>query len=304
MGPLYRSVFEDVGGFLVSLKLKLYFKGNVILPPYTSRVTKYIIYSSDCFGKLRELYESRSKFRPVTLSTLHTLSGKPLYKRGSEEQLISVREGMTLTASITYFTREGSPLDYSLYDCSGTVREPFNNIEFSIWEIEVLRLESLSLGLDKGDIIRLDFKTPLVMSTKVMTPPSLKSLPLIKNTPNEYRLLPTPGYVAASAMRVWLGVVNGVDPDEYHAPYGIGRLADIFTPEIDYRIRPVTIVYGKDKSGRLRKVRGVVGHVSYLLRSRKIAVTLDRLFALAARMGLGKNRSIGFGELSITTYRP
>ena len=300
MKPLYKSVFENADGFLVTLKLKLNFKGNVILPPFTSKILKQILYSSNCFSMLRKLYESRSKFRPVTLSVLHTLSGRPIYKRGGEEQPILAREGMVLTAYIAYFVRSDAPLGNALYECEGYVGEPFSNIEFSTWEVEVARLDSLSLGLDRGDIVRIDFKTPLVMSTKIMTLPSLRGNPIVRKTPNEYRLLPTPAYVAASAMRVWLGVVHGVNPDDYHAPYGVGRLADIFMPEVDYKLRPITVVYGRDNAGRLRKVRGVVGYASYTLRSRKIAVTLDKLLALAERIGLGKNRSIGFGEISVT----
>ncbi len=304
MKPLYKSVFKNADGFLVTLKFKLHFKSNVILPPFTSRITKFILYSSNCLRGLRKLYESRSKFRPVTLSTLYTLAGKPLYKRGGRNQPILAREGMVLTAYIAYFVRGEIPLGNAIYECEGSVGEPFSNIEFSTWEVEVASLSSLSLGLDKGNIIRVDFETPLVMSTKIMTPPPLRANPIIRKTPNEYRLLPTPGYVAASAMRVWLGVVHGVNPDDYHAPYGVGRLADIFMPEVDYRLRPVTVVYGRDSLGRLKKIRGVVGYASYALRSRKIAVTLDKLLALATRIGLGKNRSIGFGKITVTTYKP
>ena len=302
--PFYKSVFEGVDGFLVTVNLQLYFKSDVILPPFTSRITKYIIYSDDCFKNIKQLYESRRKFRPVTLSTIHTLSGKPLFKRDEGERPpLRAREGMVMTTRITYFTRREASLKDIVYDCNGKVNEPFDNIEFSIWEVEVQRLQGLTLGLDKGDIVKLEFKTPLIMSTKIMTPPPLRNSKALRRTPNEYRLLPTPGYIAASAMRVWLGIINDVDPDEYHAPYGIGRLADIFMPEIDYKIRPITILYGKDESGKMRKIRGVIGRVTYILRSRKIALTLDKLLALALKLGIGKNRSIGFGEITITTYK-
>ncbi len=299
--PFYRSVLEDAGGFIVNIKVKLYFNSDTILPPFTSRITKLLLYSSSCFERIRKLYESKRSFRPVTLSTLHSVRGKPVFKIERDgDKPIRVRGGWVLATYITYYEREGSALSHLLYDCSGTLKEPFNSISYSIWELEVERLDDLSIGLDKDDVFGLEFKTPLVMSTKIMTPLSLRSNKLIRKTPNEYRLLPTPAYVASSAMRGWLGVVKGVNPDEYHAPYGIGRLADIFMPEMDYRLKPVTVVYGRDQYDRLRKIRGVMGYVVYTVRSKRLAATLDKLLALATRLGLGKNRSIGFGEVKVS----
>jgi len=300
MKPFFKTLFEDIGGYIVRLRVRFRFEEDTILPPFTSKLTKTLIYSSDCFKALRRRYESRRKFRPVTLSTLHYLSGRSIYKKenGSNKPLLAKR-GMILEAHIAHYTSK-DPFDLGeTFGCSGTLPPPFENVVFSVDEAIVEQLDLISSGLQDAQAVKIDFKTPLIVSTKVMTPPFPKIKTILEKVPNEYRLLPTPAYIAASAMRLWLAIVKGVDPDEYFTPYAIGRLADVLLPEINYKLRPVTVIYGRDEAGRLRKIRGVEGYVTYKINSRKLAITLDRLLGLASRLGLGKNRSIGFGEIKV-----
>ncbi|MCE4619153.1 MAG: CRISPR system precrRNA processing endoribonuclease RAMP protein Cas6 [Desulfurococcales archaeon] len=304
MKPFFKSLFEDVDGHIIKLKIRFRFESDTILPPFTSKLTKTLIYSADCFKELRRHYELRKKFRPVTLSTLHYLSGRSVYKKESskdgDKPLVAKRD-MVLEAYISYYTSK-DPFDLGeVFGCSGNLPSPFEKVVFSVDEAMVEKVDLISTGLPNASAFRVEFKTPLIMSTKVMTPPFPKIKTILDKTPNEYRLLPTPAYIAASAMRLWLAIVKGVDPDEYFTPYAIGRLADVLLPEINYRLKPVTVIYGRDEAGRLRKIRGVEGYVVYKINSRKLALTLDKLLGLASRLGLGKNRSIGFGEIKVNS---
>ena len=69
--------------------------------------------------------------------------------------------------------------------------------------------------------------------------------------------------------------------------------------EADYNIRPTTALYGRDENGRPKKPRGVTGYVIYRILNPRIAPLLDKTLALASRLGLGRSRSIGFGEIQV-----
>ena len=296
--PFYYALFDDADGFIVTLNLQFHFTRDTILPPYTARLVKYAVYTSDCLEPIRLLYESRGAHRPVTITPLYTLSGRPLYQKADNDKPLVASRGVTLNARIAAVA--GNPVEIvESYTCGGRLPQPYDSVEFEVIEASVEKAESLSTGLTRPEIIKVEFKTPLVMSTKTMVPPSLQRKKIIERTPNVYRLLPTPGYLAATLARTWIGALLGRDPDTHPEPYALGRIADILVAEQAYNLKPTTILYGKTSEGEEKKIRGVTGWITYKIHSKRLALTLDKLLALAERIGTGKNRSIGLGQIQV-----
>ena len=59
------------------------------------------------------------------------------------------------------------------------------------------------------------------------------------------------------------------------------------------------MLYGKDDNGNELKVRGVTGYIRLAVLDQGIKWAVSRLLGLAEYLGLGKSRSIGFGEVRI-----
>ena len=75
------------------------------------------------------------------------------------------------------------------------------------------------------------------------------------------------------------------------------RVADIFVVELDYSVGPTIAVIGRDERGRLRKACGYTGWIVYRVASRRLAKLLNKMLALANRLGIGRSRAIGLGTV-------
>ena len=69
--------------------------------------------------------------------------------------------------------------------------------------------------------------------------------------------------------------------------------------EVDYSVKPETVIYGKTGDGRLKLVRGFTGWIIYELIYPKLKPIYSKLLALARYMGVGRSRSIGFGQVDV-----
>jgi len=65
---------------------------------------------------------------------------------------------------------------------------------------------------------------------------------------------------------------------------------------VDAQLKLETIIYGGE-DGKIRRIRGVVGYITLKTLTPRITQTVDKLLALTTKLGLGKSRSIGFGEV-------
>jgi len=298
---LYASVFKASKGFVVSATLRVVSLRDSVLPPFTSKVLKSIMARAGCMRGLWGYYNKFRSFRPVTIRVLRTLDGKLMYKSASSRKVLKVRRGEELRGSISFFVPEGAPWDSALLSCDEEVDIDFARFAISLEEVSLEDVRELSAGIERGRPFKVLFRTPLLMTTKVMTPPTLSSTKvyrLVERAEKAHRLLPTPSYIASQAMREWIGIVLGERPDPLWPPYGMGRLADLMVAEVDFSLRPVTVVYDEK-----RRPRGVRGYVIYRPLDRHVAETLDRLLAFAERMGLGRSRSVGFGEVKVLPLR-
>jgi CRISPR-associated endoribonuclease Cas6 len=296
--PFFYPLFDEAKGYVVSLEFIMEAEALQVLPPFTSLVVKHAVYTLDCLSMVKGLYESRRSYRPVTIEPLRTLNGRYLFKRFGRSGLLVARQGEVYTARISLFTRE-DPWKYAV-GCDTRMKEPYDKLRLMLREVQVEELSSLSAGIEFRKPFTIHIRTPMLLSVKLMAPYSLRQLSVIRRAPNNYRLLPTPGYIAASLLKTWMGLVLEREVDTSLEPYALGRITDPLASEMNVRIRPITVSIGKTSRGTPRKVRGVTGDITLVVYSRRLALTLDKLLALASRLGTGKNRSVGFGLIEVS----
>jgi CRISPR/Cas system endoribonuclease Cas6 (RAMP superfamily) len=257
-------------------------------PPVSSKVLKY------CFeGSLkRKVFGS---YANTSISMLFD-GGRPLYSKGDEPVVLEA--GRRYSGRVVVVDEEPWLVDAVSsalgpeFKCSGT----YGDLIISIPEVEVVPMEGLRLDLP--EVFKLVFQTPTVLTSKLMTPPTLadKVRPM-------HKLIPQPSFIFSHLLRMW----NSFAPPELKigkpsewAPYLLGRQADLTLIELDYRVRPETVVVGRDNSGRLRKVRGFRGWVLYRSTApRKLLEVYSKLLALAQLTGIGRSRGIGLGQLAV-----
>ncbi|MCX8185029.1 MAG: CRISPR system precrRNA processing endoribonuclease RAMP protein Cas6 [Sulfolobales archaeon] len=263
---------------------------DCVAPPATSKIMKY------CFGEAiprkisssivnvsismlfegrRALYSTEGKKSPVVLKAGKTYSGR-----------------VTIVDSSTEFIERVNKLGLDSFVCDSV----YGVFHISISEIEVTPLEKVDMELPK--VFKVVFNTPTILNSKLMSPP-----PLADKVAATHKLIPQPSFIFSHLLRFW----NTYAPPEHKlgkpsewAPYLLGRMADISLVELDYRVRAVTAIVGKDDRGRLRKSRGFVGWVIYESKAnKKLHSIVSKLLALASLVGVGRSRGIGFGHVSI-----
>ncbi|MEM3782663.1 MAG: CRISPR system precrRNA processing endoribonuclease RAMP protein Cas6, partial [Thermofilum sp.] len=74
--------------------------------------------------------------------------------------------------------------------------------------------------------------------------------------------------------------------------------------ELDYHVKPETVLYTV-RDGKPSTERGFTGFVLYELldEASPLKQELEKLLAFALRFGIGKSRSIGFGQISLQPIR-
>ncbi len=270
-------------------------EGDILLPPFTGRVTKSIVANMDCMRPLWKMYRAKSRFKPVTFKALRDRGGRPLYKRDGGGKPLELRRNRPLFMEVTVYSPEAL-----LLPCRGEeVGIGYGRVAVDPVEASIAKLETLSK--ESYDTITIRILTPMTISSKIMmppVPPGSRVGRLLLGAREMYRLLPTPGYILAQALRQWLGVVNNIHADTM-LHYYFGRIADLLLAEVDYRLRPETVLYGKDDNGNELKVRGVTGYMRLAVLEQGIKWAVSRLLGLAEYLGLGKSRSIGFGEVRV-----
>lgn len=288
-------------GFVGIARFRLVALRDALLPPFTSRTAKSILMRSGCLEALRSLYTAGSGgFKPVSLRVLRR-GARRLYRSGEcrgAEGLITVSEGEELVMEVGFYSQSPLPL-YPW--CEEEVDVGYASFAIEPLGIDVKSVESLGSSKEWSRLV-LRFHTPTTITTKIMIPP-LRGVPrlarLLRSGREAYRLLPSPSYLLAQAARQWVALVKRGDPNESPLPYALGRIADVAVAEVDYNLRPVTACYGRDDNGRMRRVRGFTGTLILEPLIDEIRLALSRLLEFASYTGLGKSRSIGFGEVSM-----
>ncbi|RLG77678.1 MAG: hypothetical protein DRO14_01975 [Thermoprotei archaeon] len=287
---------------VVAAKYVIIPRKDVILPPLTSKVMKYIIESSN--SRLASLLSARKFLKPSSMSVLF-LGNKPLYSESysSEDRVLNARCGDALICKLAVATSDNVSIE-CFKEIEGSWSTPYGYFKVALSELEIVPLKYLSIGLSK--IFKILFITPTVLTAKHMVPPPLKDKS--KSLPERHRLLPQPSFIFSYLLKLWNSIagpeerIPGPGAGDWEA-YKLGRLADVTLVEVDYRLRPVTVVIGRDSRGRLRRARGFTGWVIYECLSRKLLSIYDRLLALATYLGVGRSRGIGLGMIKVTNLK-
>lgn len=264
-----------------------------VAPPFTSKIVKFVLERMGLFADLRGV---RRAYKALSISPLY-LDGRPLYKLAEDRRVLTLSEGTTYHAYVSALVG-ADRLDEVLVLDARRLETPYGDLLVEPVEVSIAELRSLSLAF--RDTFRLRLLTPLVLSNKTMMPPSF---PAKKRIPSMHKLLPSPGYIFSHLARLWN---RNVDPrlavpkpggDEW-AAYKIGRVADLTLVEVNYSLRPVTVLYDR-RDGRFREVRGTVGWIHYKLLHPKPRPIFAKLLALANYMGVGRSRGIGMGQVRV-----
>ncbi len=293
------SVMSILRGFaesriIVLLSLTITPEHEIRAPPFTSSLVKSIVEKSEILEWVSREYRKPPP-KPVRYTVVYTSSGEPLYKRGEEGPHITLRGGEEYRAWISIVAPKNlSPWPGGLQE---TIETPYGRISVVVSEISIIN-PKLILEEQPPRHVRLEIRTPLLLPQKLMTPPWARKA--VSRIPQRYRLLPTPGLIVSSALRIVSGLSNQLEPVMANSlNYYLARAADLTTAEVDYRLKPTTVLYGKDCGGQPRKPRGVTGWVIYELMGKKIARVTWSLLRIASYTGLGKSRSVGFGEVLV-----
>ncbi len=274
---------------------------DCIAPPFTSKILKYIIESSRELKYIKELLSSSKSFKPIVFTPL-LVNGRPLYSRKGNSRFLELKSGTTYNARISFITSNANVSTYidELMLLTNRFKTPYGEFHVQVTDIEVVHFSYLHLDFDKYFKIR--FITPVILTNKLMMPPPLKVHS--HKVPERHRLIPTPSYIFNYLIRLW----NSFVPDDMRLPkpgsdlwaaYKFGRISDIILTEVDYSIRPETVIYGKTPTGKPKLIRGFTGWITYELLYPKLKPIYSKLLALAKYMGIGRSRSIGFGQVEV-----
>ncbi len=298
---------------VVSIVLRIVFENDFVSPPLSSKIIKFLIDSGRFLGFLKDLSLSRDKYKPLFVSNLFTVDGERIYSAAHGDSY----SPRALRLGEEYFSRVSFVAGQEILDkivkeaSSGRYEYDYGGVRISLMldvlSIEVVELDSLRIDLSDKFMIR--FITPTILSPKIMMPPSLADKPRYKRIPVANLLLPVPGVVIAYSMKLW----NNIAPPEKRFTYPNDRddlyiyktsvLATIFTEVIDYRLRPETVIIGRDKEGNLRKSRGFKGFITLKINHPRIRAIAEKTLALTKYLGIGRSRGIGLGETDIITNK-
>lgn len=268
---------------VMTVRLEVVPLRDCILPPFTSKVTR------TAYAKLTG---SPPKFpkRRASFSVLFR-NGRPLYRRlkpGRRDYRspeIVVRAGEKLTCRFSIMFEEPPPLP----EVSAKFSFGAAELDARIQQIELLSASNVELRVPRKFVVR--FLTPTLLPVPGRGR-LLKKLGLRRR----YRLVPDlPLALMLLAYDLKLQGVLNVSPIKVFK-WSYAALA-----ELDYDVRPVTVLYTV-RGGKPAVERGFVGFVAYELLDPEGAELLYKLLGFAARFGLGKSRSVGFGHVEIAPY--
>ncbi len=269
------------------LRLRIVALDPIVLPPATSKLAKSILVQAS--PSWRTLLETPGP-RRARVSMLHA-GDKPLYQRHPQHQPLTAPPGAAYTVEACAVAPPETIARLAEETPEGVHETPYNNARVHVEPLEatIEDLDRLTLGAPTAKL-RVEFRTPVIISNRLLCTPRLCKQ---GRPPRMHRLLPTPGLLAAALHQLWEKTTGQPPPCTRTQ---VARVAELYMAELDYNLKPETVVIGRDDRGNLRLARGYRGWTIYRVTSRRLATLLDRWLALATRLGLGRSRGIGLGE--------
>ena len=283
---------------IVEFKFRVRPREKMIAPPFTSKLVKSIIECCENYKFISEVYEKPvGGFRRVRYSVLFSRGGNPLYNTPGSRGVIQLLPWEDYNCRVTMvLDRSETPMAAEALEFSGYVKTPFGEVLVTPSSLSIVDLSSL-LKAEPPSLVRVRMLTPTLIPQKLMMPPWASEK--ARKIATRYKLIPTPGLMSSSALRVIAGLSGNDAVVKEHINYYLGRAVDQVVVEMDYNIRPETAIYGRGGSGVLRKPRGVKGWILYECLSKGIARVFWTLLKTCELLGLGKSRCIGFGEVRV-----
>ena len=295
------SIFDKADGLVGLVRLRLIALRDAVLPPFTSRTMRSVLLKAGCLEGLRDLYLSRGRHKPVTVRALKTPRGRSLDKLAAPRRPgspISVRRGGWLIGEVAFYSSSrGVEALWSSY-CEGE-KVDLGYAELAVDTLEVNAKPLSELGRSRDSRLVVDVLTPLTITARLLATSRVRSA--LAGARKAYRLLPTPGYLLGQAAREWAAIVVGASPPEAaRIGFRAALAADPLVAEVDFNLKPVTALYGRGEGGGERLVRGVVGRIVLEPLTPEALEASWRLLEFSSYLGLGKSRSIGFGEIRVS----
>ncbi len=285
-------------GYFLTLDIELRPETDIILPTLSSKLLKSIVASGACNYWIWKLYEKQGPIKPVTFRLLEAEGGRKLYKKGGSNpsEILTLKASSKVNAKIVVYIR--GKLDDQIDTCSGSFNFGQGILNYYMRSFTIAKASEASANVEGVGSIKLTFRTPTAIASKLMTPPWAANIS--RRYHNLYRLLPTPSLLISNTITILLGLVGSGELLDNRVHYYLGRLADLDMVETDYRLRPETVIVGRDEYGRLREFRGFTGYVIYRIRRNSATSTLlDKVFPYVMHLGIGKLRAMGMGEVSL-----
>ncbi|MGC8621779.1 MAG: CRISPR system precrRNA processing endoribonuclease RAMP protein Cas6 [Caldisphaera sp.] len=279
----------------ITIKLKIFSKqGYAILPPISSKVLKDIVFCDDCLSQFIEYYKNGA----ASFKVLSNDKGKKYYsiKKDNNENFkpLYIKENEFLHGAITAVVNKNIDIS-KIVDCKGEVKYSSSTFNYLIDSISIKDTSELSVGIKDGGFLKITFLTPTAIPTKIMLPPWASNIN--RRIPKFYRILPEPSFIVAYSAKLWVKIMDINEANNIH--YYTGRLADVYMVEMDYNLRPETVIVGRDELNRLRLFRGFTGFAVYRVKRGIMSKILDKVLDLTQLMGLGKLKSLGMGEIKV-----
>jgi len=285
---------------IVQFRLVLWSDDLVVLPPFTSKLVKSVVEVSPGLSVLRALYHSSARPRRVRLSLLSLEGDRMLYRVvGGREPAVPLhmRPGLFYGACISAFASNALELVASVQG-SELVETSFGRVGYELREALVYKSPPPPPPWPFD--LRLEFLSPTLISAKLAVPPWLAER--ASGVPSAYRLVPTPGLVGAACLKGLLELLGRVGRSDQSLHYYLMRLLDTTVVELDYNLKPVTVLYDRGEGGE-RLCRGFVGRAVYRPLKRRVGEALYVLLKTCEATGVGKSRAMGFGELRIAALK-
>ena len=274
--------------YIVTVWLDIIPLSDVVLPPFTSKVTKTAFYS--LVGR-KIIFPKRRVF----FSVLYR-DDRPLYRvveRGDNLRRVSIsaREGDVLSSRVSFVTEEDY-LGFMYHE----IHFRFGGGRFIgvVKEVEFKKFSSVSM--DVGDRFTLKFMTPVLLSV-----PGRSKFLRKRNIKRRYKLLPDLSLMLM--LLVYDFKMQGLEVLRC-TPLRMFRWAYRAIAELNYYgVRPVNVLYSFE--GEKAEIdRGFVGSVTYeiLDDEEECLEDLRILLGYMSRMGVGKSRNIGFGDVRIISH--
>ncbi len=293
----FPDVFWGCSVYVVSMVVDAVALSRCVVPGFSAKMVKTFIYMVPQLEVFRRLYEARVRFKPFSVTPLFAEGGRVLI--GSRPHVVDA--GSRLWFRLSIAVEDPSILEKIGFSEIEVRPNPSSRFLLGVRELEVVSIDSLSIGLDSFDkVVRIRFLSPALLSTKLMAPPLPHFLKRVERIRERYVLYPSSAHICSYLTKLWNTLfptkpISRKVSTEWSA-YFMGRLCEVAMIPMDYSTKPITVVYDRN-----RKPRGFIGWALYEIGDigRKLLKKIDAILALGNYLGIGKSRSIGFGTVSI-----